>query len=48
MAYNPGDRQERIALLVEHAKNPRHKRVLEDADVAVPGGCPECGGSVVV
>ena len=48
MAENPGDRQERIALLVEHAKNPRHKRVLEDADVAVPGGSPECGGSVVV
>ena len=48
MAENPGDRQERIALLVEHAKNPRHKGVLEDTDVAMPGGSPECGGSVVV
>jgi nitrogen fixation protein NifU and related proteins len=39
------------ALLVEHAKNPRHKNVegvREEADVAVPGGSPECGGSVVV
>ena len=47
-ANGQGDRQERIALLVEHAKNPRHKGVLEDANVAVPGGSPECGGSVVV
>ncbi len=37
-----------MALLVEHAKNPRHKGVLEGADVAMPGGGPECGGSVVV
>ena len=42
------DRQNRVALLVEHARNPRHEGVLEDADVAMPGGGPECGGSVVV
>ena len=42
------DRQGRIALLVEHSKNPLHKGVLEEADVAAPGGSPECGGSVVV
>jgi nitrogen fixation protein NifU and related proteins len=39
------------ALLVEHARNPRHKNeesVQKDADVTVPGGSPECGGSVVV
>jgi nitrogen fixation NifU-like protein len=42
------DRQGRIALLLEHSKNPRHKGVLEGADVAAPGGSPECGGSVVV
>jgi nitrogen fixation NifU-like protein len=42
------DRQNRVALLVEHAKNPRHEGVLEDADIAMPGGGPECGGSVVV
>ena len=42
------DRQGRIALLVDHASNPRHHGVLEDADVTMPGGGPECGGSVVV
>jgi nitrogen fixation protein NifU and related proteins len=42
------DRKDRIALLVEHAGNPRHEGVLEGADVAMPGGGPECGGSVVV
>ena len=38
-------------LLVEHARSPRHRNeggVPEDADVAMPGGSPECGGSVVV
>ncbi len=35
-------------MLVEHFKDPHHKGVLEDADVAMPGGSPECGGSVVV
>lgn len=37
--------------LVEHARSPRHKNeggAPEDADVAIPGGSPECGGSVVV
>jgi nitrogen fixation NifU-like protein len=37
--------------LVEHARSPRHKTEggdPEDADVAIPGGSPECGGSVVV
>jgi nitrogen fixation NifU-like protein len=42
------DRKDRIAVLVEHSKNPRHKGVLEGADVEMPGGSPECGGSVVV
>ena len=39
------------ALLVEHARSPRHKLeegIPEGADVAIPGGSPECGGSVVV
>ena len=55
MEAKPGapDRKEKsgAALLVEHARNPRHKNeedVQEEADVAVPGGSPECGGSVVV
>ncbi|MGH3146581.1 MAG: iron-sulfur cluster assembly scaffold protein [Rubrobacter sp.] len=42
------DRRARISFLTEHAKNPRHKGVLEDADVAMPGGSPECGGSVII
>ncbi len=42
------DRKERVAYLVDHFGNPRHKGVLEGADVAMPGGSPECGGSVVV
>lgn len=42
------DRQQQIAVLVEHYQNPRHQGVLENADVAMPGGSPECGGSVVV
>lgn len=43
------DRRRRVELLVEHSRNPRHKRVLEGAGVvAIPGGSPECGGSVVV
>ena len=42
------DRKSQVAKLVEHAKNPVHKEVLGDADVAIPGGSPECGGSVTV
>jgi nitrogen fixation protein NifU and related proteins len=41
-------RQQQIAVLVEHHQNPRHAGVLEDADVMMPGGSPECGGSVVI
>ncbi len=42
------DRQRRIAVLVDHFNNPHHQGVLEEADVAMPGGSPECGGSVVI
>jgi nitrogen fixation NifU-like protein len=48
---NPGrnpDRKGRVALLVEHFESPRHKGALEGADVVMPGGSPECGGSVTV
>src|ERR671932_2806590 len=41
-------RQRQIAVLVEHFNNSRHRGVIEDADVAMPGGSPECGGSVVI
>jgi nitrogen fixation NifU-like protein len=42
------NRRDRIAILVDHFANPRHQGVLEGADVAMPGGGPECGGSIVV
>jgi nitrogen fixation protein NifU and related proteins len=45
------NRKSGAALLVEHARGPRLKNdwgVPEDADVAMPGGSPECGGSVVI
>ncbi|HET7479524.1 MAG TPA: iron-sulfur cluster assembly scaffold protein [Rubrobacteraceae bacterium] len=42
------DRKSRIELLVDHVRDPRHQGVLDDADVIMPGGSPECGGSVVV
>ena len=41
-------RQRQIAVLVEHYQNPRYQGVLEGADVVMPGGSPECGGSVVI
>ena len=42
------ERKDRISRLVEHASNLRFQGVLEDADVAMAGGGPECGGSIVV
>lgn len=42
------DRQTRIDLLVDHYKHPRHKGVLADADVAMPGGNPGCGDVVTI
>ena len=42
------DRKSSLALLVEHFGSPRHKGALEDVDVVMLGGSPECGGSVVV
>jgi nitrogen fixation NifU-like protein len=42
------DRKSRIALLVEHFESPRNRGALESADVVVPGGSPECGGSVTI
>ncbi len=42
------DRQTRIALLVDHFKNPRHRGALEDADVSIPGGNPGCGDVVTM
>ena len=33
---------------MEHFESPRYKGALEDADVVVPGGSPDCGGSVTI
>lgn len=33
---------------MDHVKNPRRKGVLDGADVVMPGGSQECGGSVVI
>ncbi len=41
-------RQRQIGRLVEHYQSPRHRGVLEGAGVVMPGGSPECGGSVVI
>lgn len=42
------DRQMRVAMLVDHQKNPRHKGTLPDADVSMPGGNPGCGDVVTI
>jgi nitrogen fixation NifU-like protein len=42
------DRKQRIEHLVDHVNNPRFKGVIDEPDVVMPGGSPECGGSVVV
>jgi nitrogen fixation NifU-like protein len=42
------DRDTRVAVLVDHARRPRHEGALPDADVHVPGGNPGCGDLVTV
>ena len=42
------DRKDRVSRLIEHVENPRHKGVLDGAQVMMPGGSSECGGSVTV
>ena len=42
------DREARIALLVDHARRPRHAGPLPDADVQVPGGNPGCGDLITI
>jgi nitrogen fixation NifU-like protein len=41
-------RQSQIAALVERYQNLPHQGVIEGADVVMPGGSPECGGSIVI
>jgi nitrogen fixation NifU-like protein len=33
---------------VDHVKNPRHQGILDGPNVIMPGGSPECGGSVTI
>lgn len=42
------DRQMQIQILLDHYQRPRHAGVIEDADVAMPGGNPGCGDVVTV
>jgi nitrogen fixation protein NifU and related proteins len=42
------DRQLQIQILTDHYQKPRHRGVIEDADVAMPGGNPGCGDVVTV
>ena len=42
------DRQLQIQILLDHYEKPRHRGVLEEADVAMPGGNPGCGDVVTV
>jgi nitrogen fixation NifU-like protein len=42
------DRQLQIQKLLDHYEKPRHRGVLEEADVAMPGGNPGCGDVVTI
>ena len=42
------ERKQRVARLVEHARSDAYRGEIQDADIAQPGGSPECGGSVVI
>jgi len=42
------NRAEIIDFLVEHAHSPSHHGRLDDADVVMPGGNPDCGDVVTV
>ncbi len=42
------DRETRLAWLVDHAKRPRHRGKLPDADAQVPGGNPGCGDVITM
>jgi nitrogen fixation NifU-like protein len=42
------DRENQIAILVDHFQRPRHKGTLESADATLPGGNPGCGDLVTM
>ena len=42
------DRQIQIQILTDHCQRPRHRGMVEGADVTMPGGNPGCGDVVTV
>ncbi|MGF1472348.1 MAG: iron-sulfur cluster assembly scaffold protein [Rubrobacteraceae bacterium] len=42
------DRQLQIQILLDHYQKPRHRGVVEEADVTMPGGNPGCGDVITV
>jgi nitrogen fixation NifU-like protein len=42
------DRQQAVAHLLDHYRNPRNRELLLDADVIQPGGAPDCGDHITI
>jgi nitrogen fixation NifU-like protein len=42
------DRQQAVAYLLDHYRNPRNRELLLDADVIQPGGAPDCGDHITI
>ena len=42
------DRETRSTWLMDHARRPRHRGALPDADARMPGGNPGCGDIVTI
>jgi len=42
------DHEELMELILDHYKHPRHKGVIEDADIVQEGGNPGCGDIIKV
>ena len=42
------ERQQAIAHLLDHYRNPRNRATLPDADVTQPGGAPDCGDHITI
>jgi len=42
------DHEELMELILDHYKHPRHKGVIEDADIVQEGGNPGCGDLIKV
>lgn len=42
------DHEELMELILDHYKHPRHKGIIEDADIVQEGGNPGCGDVITV